>query len=192
MTWPWPWWFHDIYSPPSTHKIWYMSLYMTNRRPQTFEKSFASSHRAQFWHPTKNGDLQPRDIALNHSKKVWFLCDCKHEFETTPHGITGRNRWCRYCSNQELCPDNDCKQCHDKSFASSDKAGYWEYSLNQNIKPRDVFLSASSRHFFKCHKCAHVFDAELNYISRGRWCPFCAHKRSCGDDCQVCVNTPHT
>jgi hypothetical protein len=161
----------------------------TNRRPKTLEESFASSHRAKYWHPTKNDNLQPRDIYLKSGKKVWFSCtECGHDFDMVPSDIAKRNSWCRYCTHQQLCPDLTCVKCHENSFASSDKAGYWVYDLNNNITPRDVFRSARSRHWFKCNTCAHVFDAVLNDISANKWCPYCVNKRSCGNECPICFN----
>ena len=33
------------------------------------------------WHPTKNGDLTPADVAPNSNKKVWWFCpDCGYEW----------------------------------------------------------------------------------------------------------------
>jgi hypothetical protein len=35
------------------------------------------------WHPTRNPNLKPRDAALNHPDKVWWICDQGHEWEAT-------------------------------------------------------------------------------------------------------------
>ena len=32
------------------------------------------------WHPTKNGDLTPRDVTHGSKKKVWWLCQNIHEW----------------------------------------------------------------------------------------------------------------
>jgi hypothetical protein len=34
------------------------------------------------WHPTKNGSLTPRNVTTDHRKKVWWLCENGHEWET--------------------------------------------------------------------------------------------------------------
>ncbi len=162
---------------------------MTTHQPKTFDESFASSLRAQYWHPTKNGNLQPRDITLKSGRKIWFLCpECNHDFDIIPKDITIRNRWCRFCANQQLCDNDSCELCYSKSFASSDKSQYWIYEMNNNIKPRDVFKSTGSSFWFKCIDCSHSFNAILNDISSGRWCPFCAKKRLCDEEhCPHCL-----
>ncbi len=35
------------------------------------------------WHPTKNGDLRPEDVAPRSGKKVWWVCEKDHEWEST-------------------------------------------------------------------------------------------------------------
>jgi len=35
------------------------------------------------WHPTKNGNLNPRNVAIEHNTKVWWLCENGHEWEAT-------------------------------------------------------------------------------------------------------------
>ena len=39
--------------------------------------SFAETHPevAKQWHPTKNGDLSPKDFTHGTHKKVWWKCD---------------------------------------------------------------------------------------------------------------------
>lgn len=36
---------------------------------------------AREWHPTKNGDLSPKDIAPNRDAKAWWLGECGHEWK---------------------------------------------------------------------------------------------------------------
>jgi hypothetical protein len=35
------------------------------------------------WHPTKNGNLNPRNVTIEHDTKVWWLCENSHEWEAT-------------------------------------------------------------------------------------------------------------
>lgn len=35
------------------------------------------------WHPTKNGNLNPRVVTTDHDTKVWWLCENGHEWEAT-------------------------------------------------------------------------------------------------------------
>ena len=67
----------------------------------------------------KNGTLTPRDVSKKSKKKCWFLCDiCSHQFCRTIAAVTKYNRWCPYCDEDEVCGDDDCEICYNRSFAS--------------------------------------------------------------------------
>ena len=48
-----------------------------------------NSHLADEWHPTKNGNLTPRDVTSGTRKKVWWVCKEGHEWQAT---IADRNQ----------------------------------------------------------------------------------------------------
>jgi hypothetical protein len=54
---------------------------------------------ASEWHPTKNGELTPRDVVPNSHKKVWWICHKGHEWETSV-GHRSRGRGCPSCHSQ--------------------------------------------------------------------------------------------
>ena len=43
----------------------------------------ANPDLAKQWHPTKNGTLTPADVTLHSGKKVWWMYDKGHEWQTT-------------------------------------------------------------------------------------------------------------
>lgn len=43
---------------------------------------------ASEWHPTKNGEVTPRDVMPNSNKKAWWICENGHEWEAV---IASRN-----------------------------------------------------------------------------------------------------
>lgn len=140
-----------------------------------YNKSFASHPYAQYWHPTANGAVRPRDAFLNCNSKVWFLCpDCEHPFDSTLNNIVTNGSRCPYCSNppQRLCQYDNCQHCHSKSFASHPYAQHWHPTAN-NCRPRDVFKCSAAKYTFSCHVCRHVFSSVLSSITAGRWCPAC-------------------
>ena len=139
-------------------------------------KSFASHPKAECWHPTKNGDLTPRTVSLNSSKKFWFICYCcKHDFDMALYSINN-GRWCRYCAGQDLCDDEQCKMCLNKSFASHPKAAYWHPTKNGDLTPRTVSLNSHKKFWFICYCCKNDFDMALYSINNGQWCPICCNK----------------
>ena len=151
------------------------------------DKSFASSDKAKFWSYDLN-KLTPREIFKQSNKKFWFVCDeCRHTFDSNIYNIT-KGKWCPYCSNKKLCSTLECKKCHDKSFASSDKAKFWSYDLNK-LTPREIFRSSANKYWFICDQCKHNFDIQLNNVIKGCWCQFCSNKKLClKDDCVYCFS----
>ena len=83
--------------------------------------------------------------------------------------------WCHYCANHKLCDRDDCAYCYNKSFASHEKAKYW--SSNNDVTPRQVFKSSSSKYYFDCNVCNRTFPSSPARIScGGSWCPNCVNK----------------
>ena len=60
------------------------------------------------WHPTKNGELIPEQIASSSRNNAWWLCSKGHTFEAKIHN---RTRWkdskCPYCLHRRLGDDNN-------------------------------------------------------------------------------------
>ena len=158
-----------------------------------YEKSFAVSNKAKFWHQILNGIITPRDIHISSNKKYWFTCQkCPHIFKSTISSIT-RGRWCPFCCfcTKKLCEDENCKFCFEKSFVSStDKALCWHPILNGTFLPRDVFKGTIKKFWFSCPKCSHDFETRLNDVTcKGSWCPFCSNQKLCNDiKCKFCLN----
>lgn len=153
-----------------------------------YEKSFASHEKAQFW-SLKNKDLL-RYIFKGSSKKYIFDCLCKHEFISDLDSINNKNTWCPYCyyTPKELCDMETCKQCYEKSFASSKKSRFW--SDKNNILARKVLMNSNNKYIFNC-ECGHEFEISLNKINCNSWCPYCSNpsKKLCNKkDCVQCFN----
>jgi hypothetical protein len=112
-----------------------------------FIRSFASSPKSKLWHPTKNGNLTPKDVALHSGKLFWFLCDkpnCLHEYQTIPNSDSD----CLYCKHRKLCDDKDnCNMCFNNSFASYPLSKFWDYKKNFPLTPRDIFRGTTEKYF---------------------------------------------
>ncbi|SIP85904.1 Restriction endonuclease [Pacmanvirus A23] len=160
-----------------------------NTCQECFNKSFASCNRAQFW--SNKNQKNSRQVFKYTAKKYWFNCDkCNHEFEAKPDMINRQNNWCTYCGDKQLCTDEDCIDCFDRSFASTDRVHCWS---NKNILPaRQIFKNTAKKYWFNCDNCNHEFESKPNNIvSKGDWCPYCCvpSKKICHDeDCINCFN----
>jgi very-short-patch-repair endonuclease len=152
-------------------------------------KSFASNKKSKYW-SDKNVD-KPRMCFSGSNKKFLFNCDCGHEFESNLSNIS-QGKWCPYCSNPptQLCDQQDCDKCFNKSFASHQKAEFW--SNKNNLLPRKVFKNSSKKYYFDCSDCNHTFESVISHISgtKSTWCSYCAGKKLCHKDlnCISCTS----
>lgn len=157
---------------------------MRKSKPVTFENSFASHPRSECWSP-KN-EIKPCEVLLQSHNKYLFNCDmCNHEFSSVLADIY-RDCWCPYCGGQKICYSPNCNMCKEKSFASHEKRICW--SGKNIVSPREVFKNTHKKYIFNCNVCNHEFDAPLNKVVNGSWCPYCSNKRLCLTNCNICKN----
>lgn len=147
-----------------------------------FNRSFASHEKAQFWHPTKNGTVTPRDIMRCVNTPFTFICiNCPHEFDLEPHYIVSHGRWCPYHSitNMQLCPKKGCWFCEPKSFASSPMVEFYsKKNIDEDgkfIEPWTLTIWSDKPYWFECED-GHEFQLSLHRISAGGFCPHCHNK----------------
>ncbi len=90
------------------------------------------------------------------------------------------------CNSRAFCKDENCTVRHGRSFASHEKSEFWDFEKNDPITPRNVFKSTNKKFWFKCEKCPHSFESQLDNIIKGQWCPYCAGQKLCDDYCEIC------
>jgi very-short-patch-repair endonuclease len=123
------------------------------------------------WHPAKNGDLLPCDVAQYSNKKVWWLGACGHEWNSH---ISSRAKGsgCSYCSNKEILPGFNDLESQNKTLASE-----WHPTKNKDLKPSQVALQSNKKVWWRCkNNPLHEWDASPNSRST-RGCPFCSNCR---------------
>jgi hypothetical protein len=150
------------------------------------KKSFMNNEKSKYWNYELNRNIKPRDIFNKTNKKYWFTCNvCNHNFEITTSHIN-EGKWCSYCKGDLLCEDTNCSHCFQKSFASNEKSDYWNYELNENIKPREVLKNSGNKYFFNCNICNHIFSQILSDVTGGHWCSYCCFSSSLFCDKKEC------
>lgn len=55
---------------------------------------------AKQWHPTKNGDLTPRDVVAGNSRKVWWLCPKGHAWQAKVYSRACGGAGCPVCAGK--------------------------------------------------------------------------------------------
>ena len=105
---------------------------------------FSNNPKHIYW--SSKNKLKPEDVSMNSHKNYWFNCEkCNHEFESSPHSISGMNSWCSYCGNKKLCK---CNTCFKKSFESHPKSNCW--SFKNKLQTYEIFKNSHKRYLFNC------------------------------------------
>ncbi len=130
---------------------------------------------AKEWHPTKNGNLTPKDVTAGSNKKVWWKCKVGHVWKTT---ITSRNvgRGCPYCSGKFVCKDN-CLQSLNPSLSRE-----WHPTRNAPLTPQKVTTRSSKKVWWLC-KRGHSWQATIASRNAGAGCPYCSGRLPCEENC---------
>ena len=134
---------------------------------------------ADQWHPTKNGDFKPCDVAAGSHEKVWWTCSKEHEWYAETRTRTKRGHGCPFCSGQRSCSDNCLATTHPEL------ASQWHKTKNNYLTPNNVVSGSEKMVVWQCPiKKEHEWVATIrNRAKIGSGCPYCAGKKPCRDNC---------
>ncbi len=122
------------------------------------------------WHPTKNGDLMPTQIAVHSNKKVWWQCEKGHEWQTTVDKRSNGNN-CPICSGKQVLAGYN-----DLITVNPELAAQWHPVKNGKLRPSDVTVNSNKKVWWQC-KLGHEWQATIADRNSGRNCPFCSGHR---------------
>ncbi|MFI8705479.1 zinc-ribbon domain-containing protein [Bacillus sp. NPDC077411] len=129
---------------------------------------------ANQWHPNKNDKLRPQDVSAKSSKKIWWLCKRRHEWQTAVSERT-RGYGCPYCSGKYISEDNNLKAVYPEI------AKEWNYTKNVGLFPEEVYCNSSKRVWWKCKK-GHEWEIPVRNRTKSKTnCPYCAGKKASAD-----------
>jgi very-short-patch-repair endonuclease len=141
-----------------------------------FNNSFASHPKTIYWNYEKNNQIKPREVFRCNKNKFWFSCIiCMHIFDISLDNVS-EGKWCKYCKGNDLCDNENCEFCFNKSFASCEKSKYWLIDLNNGIIPREICRNSGKKCWFKCDVCYISFKIYLPSVTGGHWCNVCKNK----------------
>jgi hypothetical protein len=138
------------------------------------ESSLARSHPevAAEWHPTRNGELTPRDVVAGSNRVVWWRCaaDPRHEWQTKPNNRTAGGTGCPYCSGRRLTPERSL------AVVYPEVAALWHPEKNGELTPHDVAAHSNRRVWWRCDEGPdHQWEGSVNLQAKSvNGCPFCA------------------
>jgi hypothetical protein len=124
---------------------------------------------AKEWHPIKNGELTPYDVASGSTKKVWWKCDKAedHEWEARIYKRSNGNN-CPCCEGLKIVKSN-CLASVNPKLASQ-----WHPTKNGDLTPNNVGSGSHKKVWWKCNKAEdHEWTTTVVSRSSGRDCPYC-------------------
>jgi hypothetical protein len=114
------------------------------------------------WHPTKNGDLEPGEIAGGSNKYFWWKCDKgpDHEWETKVNHRTSGAR-CPFCTGRKVLKSTSL------AFHYPTVSQYWHLTKNGDLTPEQVTKSSNRKVWWRCTKDPnHIWQAVISNFVR--------------------------
>ena len=124
------------------------------------------------WDYSKNGEIKPSNILSKSNKKVWWVCQNGHSYESQVSSRTLGHTGCPYCAGQKpIIGENDFKT----SFPSL--ATEWDYEKNYPIRPENILKRSGKKFWWICSN-GHSYQATPDARAFGNTgCPYCSHKK---------------
>lgn len=147
------------------------------------------------WHPTRNGEQTPADVAFSRKDKAWWLCaNCGHEWQAS---IGSRAKGaqcppCAYAARGRPSTSGAPKPLPDRSKATGlpqpgdsfadrfpEAAAEWHPTRNGALTPDKVGRASNRRAWWLCRACGHEWYAIIQSRGRGgAGCPQCGRRRA--------------
>lgn len=140
------------------------------------KKSVADySHLLNEWNFSKN-KKPPTAYSFGTRKKVWWICENRHEWEAIVANRTILNRGCPYCSNLMVCDDNRLSLSHPHLI------NQWHPTKNGSHTPCNFANGSSKIVWWVCNK-NHEWKAKISdRTNKNTGCPYCCGNKVCDDN----------
>ena len=128
------------------------------------------------WHPTKNGSLKPSDVMEASNKRVWWLGQCGHEWDSKINNRSVLGRGCPVCAGKKVVPG-----FNDLASQRPNLAAEWHPSKNGALLPSQV-TKGSNKRVWWLGKCGHEWETAVSQRAlQETTCPICARRRRKND-----------
>ena len=140
------------------------------KRPlsQTLEEK--APHLVKEWHPTKNQDITPNNVAPYTVRRVWWKCEKGHEWRAVIKD-RANGAGCPVCANRVIIAgENDLATTHPEIAVE------WHPELNGELTPQMVSWGSRRKVWWVCKK-GHEWQAVIQSRTLNQHgCPICAGK----------------
>ena len=146
--------------------------YCSGRKAIKGSNDLASTypHIASQWDHKKNGELTPEDVTAGSQKKVWWLCEKGHSYQSIVGNRTKGLQGCPYCSGRKVLAG-----FNDLATMQPDIAAQWDYKKNAT-SPNQVSPGSNKHVWWVCGE-GHSWKSRI--ADRKRFgCPYCAGRKA--------------
>jgi hypothetical protein len=120
---------------------------------------------AKEWHPSRNGDLTPRNVTPGSGKKVWWICTSGHEWQAHVYSRS-RGSGCPVC-NKPTPSDNN-----ETLITNIDLRKEWHLTRNSGLNLRNLPPGFNEKVWWICEE-GHEWQDTVKGRTKGRGCPHC-------------------
>ena len=149
--------------------------YCSGRRVLSGFNDLKTTHPdvAKLWNYEKNGELTPQDITYGSGKKVWWICDKGHEYQSTVLNKTRKGRGeCPYCIGRKVLTGYN-----DLAHLFPELLQQWDNDKNKGINPETLRPGSNRKVWWVCDR-GHSFKQDIvSRTTNKSGCPYCSgHK----------------
>ena len=126
---------------------------------------------ARQWHPTKNGNLIPKQVVPGSHRVVWWICEKGHEWRAQIKSrVSGCG--CPVCAGRQVVAGEN-----DLASQFPAIAAQWHPTKNGVLTPQQVTPSSNRKVWWRC-KMGHDYTATVAARTmRSSGCPYCSGKK---------------
>ena len=122
---------------------------------------------AKEWHKTKNQPLTPRDVYPNSTKRIWWVCKKKHDWDA-PVNDRNQGNGCPYCSGKRVDQNNSLATLYPEVAKS------WHPTKNGKVTASMVTPGSNMRFWWLC-KIGHEWQTAVANRTSGKTCRVCSY-----------------
>lgn len=142
--------------------------YCSGRLPIIGETDLATVHPelVKLWSP--RNELLPTEVTAASHKKVWWVCEKGHEWETSIETVARLGCGCPYCAGKLAIPGET-----DLATLRPDLMAQWDFEKN-TLKPEEITIASHDKVWWKCD-LGHSWKAVVFSRTKenGSGCPYC-------------------
>ena len=142
--------------------------YCSGRLPIIGETDLATVHPelVKLWSP--RNELLPTEVTAASHKKVWWVCEKGHEWETSIEIVARLGCGCPYCAGKLAIPGET-----DLATLRPDLMEQWDFEKN-TLKPEAITIASHDKVWWKC-ELGHSWKAVVFSRTKenGSGCPYC-------------------